>query len=563
MVTGANGLPQLSSGPGGTASFEIDTLLRPALERVLEWIRKGEREDAPVLRWPTSKEARDNIIIPSISSLGSHVLLEEESKHAKRPQSSHTLSEQGLLELIGTVLDNSINPWTGRFLDKLYAAPKPIGLVADLILSVLNANCHVFSSSPVLSLVEEMCVQELGRLCGWSEAGSGSNEESQVDGLTMPGGSASNTLAIQTALATMFPSYKEAGILGALDDINRLKALPPPGSADASVGRHVTGQSEVETVSSASLLKPLIFTSDQSHYSIQKAALACGLGLESVIKVPCDPSGRMDPEALDRMLHNLRPSHKGFPFFVNATAGTTVLGSFDNLEAISEICKQNNLWLHVDGSWGGPVLFSSRWKHLISGIDSCHSFTINPHKLLNVPLQCSFLIFKHGKQALKGNSLAASYLFHSADMRDNPGMKTLGCGRKGDALKLYLTWLRYGKEGLGAHVDRGFELAAKAIAMVKAAAPRLVLYPPPESSFLQVCFRPYKEGLSTEQLSQAVIEVRERLQSERMFAVDFAPLPGQSGQFLRLVTHPSTKESDLQTLIQRVAALGEKYFADS
>ena len=265
----------------------------------------------------------------------------------------------------------------------------------------------------------------------------------------------------------------------------------------------------------------------------------------------------MKPDALRDSIETCMADGRGYPFFLNATSGTTVQGAFDNLSELASIAESTGLWLHVDGSWGGPVLFSEKWRHLMQGIEKCDSLTINPHKLLNVPLQCSFLLFRRGKEALQGNSLDASYLFHSSEMRDNPGMKTLGCGRRGDAIKLYLAWLCYGTHGLGEHVERGMDLARETIAMIRGQPDILQLYPPPEPAFLQVCFRPYRAGFSDQQLSSIVKEVREALHAQRMFAVDFAPLPGARGDFVRLVTHPRTAAADLQTLVNAIATLGQ------
>lgn len=188
----------------------------------------------------------------------------------------------------------------------------------------------------------------------------------------MPGGSSSNTLAVQTALSTAFPSFHNEGVFGVSQDL-----------AKRGLRRSQT----------ASACRPLIFTSEQSHYSLDKAAIACGLGLSSVVKVPCDGRGRMDPKALDSLLKaafgddlNDGASPLGFPFFVNATAGSTVMGSFDPLDEIAAVCQRqaHPVWLHVDASWGGPVLFSQRARTLMSGIEAVDSMAINPHKLLNV-----------------------------------------------------------------------------------------------------------------------------------------------------------------------------------
>lgn len=313
----------------------------------------------------------------------------------------------------------------------------------------------------------------------------------------MPGGSASNTLAVQTSLANVFPTYQEGGLL--------------------SLG-----------------VRPILFTSEQSHYSLDKAAISCGLGLGSVWKVPCNQFGRMDPKSLEQMISELSKDSKVKPFFVNATAGSTVLGSFDDLEEIGKVCEKHRIWLHIDGSWGGPVIFSNKWKSLMQGSSRAQSVTMNPHKLLNVPHQCSFLIFRSGS-VLNANALDASYLFHSKGLKENAGMKTMGCGRRGDCLKMLLAWLQFGREGFGEHVDRGMDLARRVVKKVQNMSERLELGPTPEPLFLQVCFRPRssKADASVGSLSEATRKVHTTIRERRRFAVDFAPLPGGIGDFIR------------------------------
>lgn len=79
------------------------------------------------------------------------------------------VGDEALFEAMSEVLDNSVNPWTGRFLDKLYAAPQPLGVAAETLLAAINANAHVMSASPMLCLAEECCVSAFARLCGWDE----------------------------------------------------------------------------------------------------------------------------------------------------------------------------------------------------------------------------------------------------------------------------------------------------------------------------------------------------------------------------------------------------------
>ncbi len=175
------------------------------------------------------------------------------------------------------------------------------------------------SMSPVLTLMERKTSSGLANLFGFHGEHAG--------GLTLPGGSQSNTLSIVTARNILYPETKENGN-----------------------GRH----------------KFVIFTSEHGHYSVEKAAILCGLGRSSVRTVSVDKLGRMNPEDLAEKIRRAQEQHYT-PFYVNATAGTTVYGSFDPLEQISRLCMANNLWLHVDGSWGGAVCFSNKRKHLIRG----------------------------------------------------------------------------------------------------------------------------------------------------------------------------------------------------
>lgn len=184
---------------------------------------------------------------------------------------------------------------------------------------------------------------------------------------------------------------------------------------------------------------------------------------------------------------------------------------------------------------------------LLSSAFSSLSSRLRPRS----PLQCSFALFRKGS-ALEANALDAAYLFHSenstadagdkATRRENPGTMAYGCGRRGDALKLYLLWQRYGRAGLGAHVDAGFELARRVSDLVASQRYRdaLELGPQPDPLFLQVCFRPKGADVQGEEakaradrLSKGTHHVYATFRERKNFAVDFAPLPGGIGDFIR------------------------------
>lgn len=219
---------------------------------------------------------------------------------------------------------------------------------------------HVYQVSPALTLIEKHTTRFLASLCGFDLEHSG--------GISQPGGSSSNSTAIIIARNTLFPETKKEG----------------------HYGRRFA-----------------IFTSAHGHYSIEKAAQMFGMGSDAVKKVPTDAGGMMRADLLNAMVQNSKAEGET-PFFVNATAGTTVLGSFDPLDEIADVCKKHGLWLHVDGSWGGSFVFNAELKaSRLQGIERANTVTISPHKMLGVPMTCSFLLGRDLRQFWKAMTLPA------------------------------------------------------------------------------------------------------------------------------------------------------------
>jgi glutamate decarboxylase len=285
----------------------------------------------------------------------------------------------------------------------------------------------------------------------------------------------------------------------------------------------------------------------------------CGLGTKNVWSVPIDAQGRMVPSELESLVDKAKSEGKT-PFYVNATAGTTVLGSFDPFTEISAICKKHNLWLHVDGSWGGPVIFSSKQKHKVKGVELADSIAMNPHKMMGVPLTCSFLLGPDLRTFHKANTLPAGYLFHASedgsqevwDLAD----LTLQCGRRGDSLKLALAWIYYGSSGFEKHIDHAFDVASYFASEISSRKDFVLVSenPPP---CLQVCFYYAKGGqLSAEKeentkitssIVQALIPMG--------FMVDYAP--GEKGSFFRVVVNNQTLKGTVDGLIKAIEEVGK------
>ena len=192
-----------------------------------------------------------------------------------------------------------------------------------------------------------------------------------------------------------------------------------------------------------------------------KSAIWLGMGTESVIKVKADRRGRMIPEELRNSI--LKAKDEGLlPYMVGATSGTTVLGAFDPLPQIADICEEFGLWLHVDAALGGVWLLSKQHRHLLSGVERADSVAWDLHKATCVPQQCTLVLTKHPKILFESTSLKAEYIFQNDKYYDSSydsGDKSIQCGRKVDSLKLWLALKAYGQLGIERSVDNLHQMA--------------------------------------------------------------------------------------------------------
>jgi sulfinoalanine decarboxylase/sulfinoalanine decarboxylase/aspartate 1-decarboxylase len=205
--------------------------------------------------------------------------------------------------------------------------------------------------------------------------------------------------------------------------------------------------------------KPMtIYISKEAHYSNEKNASFAGIGQNNIRHIQVDSKGKMVSEKLEEQI--IEDLSKGFiPIYVNATAGTTVLGAFDPIDKIADITEKYKIWLHVDGAYCGSVIFSDTYKHLISGIERSNSFSYNAHKMLGTPLMCSLLLVNDKKYLNHSFNQEVSYLYQTDSDDFNLGKTSLQCGRRNNALKFWTLWKSVGTNGLNQIVDQQFELA--------------------------------------------------------------------------------------------------------
>ena len=181
--------------------------------------------------------------------------------------------------------------------------------------------------------------------------------------------------------------------------------------------------------------------------------------------MPCNDHGEMIPAELDKLI--LEDKANGLhPFFINATAGTTVLGAFDDLNGLAEVASKHNIWLHVDGAYCGGAIFSDQYKHLLDGLHKTNSFSFNAHKMLGTPLSCSIIITQDRQHLYDSLSNDASYLYQTDSDDYNLGKTSIQCGRRNDALKIWSLWKAIGTSDLATMAEHQFELADTARAYI-------------------------------------------------------------------------------------------------
>merc|ERR1719242_130204 len=354
---------------------------------------------------------------------------------------SGPLSDEDLLKEIDLLLTYSPRSGKSRFVDKLYSGSDGITQFATFLLSILNNNCHTFNSSQILSVVEDITVKNLCKVFYKSD-------ESPRGGVFMPGGAYSNMMAFRLARDKYHPSISTDGTTDTL---------------------------------------PIVLTSDQSHYSVATAIGQLGIGTNNVLKLETNSDGTINIDNCRRVIEGLVKENKK-PFILSCNAGSTVLGAFDDFKAIHDICQQHDIWMHVDACWGGGAAFArdsdSGMNALVDGIEFADSISFDSHKLLSTGLLCGCLLVKDEAYLFKScQPPNAKYLFHGNE--GDIGLKTLQCGRQCDALKLYLSWNYYGKNGLIQRVDNSMKNAQYLCQLIEE-SDDFLLYENPK--FCNICF---------------------------------------------------------------------------
>ncbi len=203
------------------------------------------------------------------------------------------------------------------------------------------------------------------------------------------------------------------------------------------------------------------YVSAQAHSSLEKGAMIAGIGAENLRLIEVDANLAMRSDALARQVDADRRAGLT-PFFVCATVGTTSSNAMDPVAAIGDICRQHNLWLHVDAAMSGTAMLCPEFRHLQDGVELADSYNFNPHKWMFTNFDCSCFWVADRKALIQTLSILPEYLRNQAsesgaviDYRD----WQIQLGRRFRSLKLWFVIRHYGVEGLQHHIRQHVKLA--------------------------------------------------------------------------------------------------------
>lgn len=386
-----------------------------------------------------------------------------------------------------TIADHS-RPSGERFFGYVFGSGEPVGALGELLAAALNQNVTSWRSAPAAAAIEQAVVGWLAEAVGCAT----------FRGSLCGGGSTANLMALAMAREAKLPA-NEAGA--------------QPG---------------------------IVYASEQVHFSIPKAVALLGIGRRNLRLIPVDDAFRMRVDALEDAITADRQAGR-VPIAVVATGGTVVSGAIDPLPAIADIARKEDLWLHVDGAYGGLAALAAPEK--FPGFSWADSLSLDAHKWL-YQTHCSCLLYREPGTARKAFTHNADYV---SVLSEDPieafafFEESIELSRRFRALKLWLSLQYHGRRAYRAAIARDLH-HAQLLAQAIEAHPDLELLAP--VSLSAVCFR-HRSKDNASLLGRVIARGRVYLSN--------AIIHGQFALRACFVNH-RTKEEDVQTIVSEVIA---------
>ena len=346
--------------------------------------------------------------------------------------------------------------------------------VADLISNAVNRYVGVWAAAPGLAQLEANVVRWFCDIVGYPQS---------AGGFLTTGGSLANFSAIFTA---------------------RRERLPD------------------------NFLSGTIYTSEQTHHSVQKAALLAGFPPHTIRAVPTDVHYRIRLTALQQQIENDRHSGRK-PFLIVGNAGTTNTGAIDDLNALADVAQRESLWLHIDAAYGGFFMLTERGKSRLAGLQRADSITLDPHKGLFLPFGTGSLIVRDQDTLRRAHSGdAAAYL---PSMQDDPDFIDFcqispELSRDFRGLRIWLPFKLHGIEPFRQALEEKLDLAEWATAQLRTMTDIEIIAEPQLSI---VAFRLKRPGFDTPALNQLNQRLLNAINSRKRVLLTGTLLGDQTG----------------------------------
>jgi glutamate/tyrosine decarboxylase-like PLP-dependent enzyme len=415
-----------------------------------------------------------------------------------------SLPEEGLgaaaLDALHEVLAQSRAP-TPRFYGYVLGSGEPVAALADLLASLLNQNVTAWRSAPAAVTIERHLVRSLADALGCAG----------FTGSLCGGGSMANLMGLAMAREAQLPA-NERGARGGV-----------------------------------------VYASSEVHMSIPKAMALIGLGRENLRLIEVNADFRLDPAALRQAIAADRAAGR-VPLAVVATAGTVNTGAIDPLEETAAVCREQHLWLHVDGAYG--ALAALALPRAFAGLGAADSVSLDPHKWLYQPLDCGMLLFRSADAARRAFSFTGDY---AKSLASDPVEaftffdESLELSRRFRALKLWLSLRFHGLAAFRSAIRADLR-HAQSLAAAVSRTEGLELLAPVELS--AVCFRglPPAPHRDADRFNAAVL--RRVIERGRVYLSN-ATLRGRFALRACFVNHRTTEEDVAQIVPEVLQAARE------